>query len=72
MKIGETRNIEVATAGAPMLAVISAHQTLRISEKPGSIISMGIHHDDGCPCLDGHGMGDCTCEIVQLVARRLA
>lgn len=33
----------------------------------GSVLSVTVHHDDGCPCTaDGRSMLSCTCEVVDL------
>jgi hypothetical protein len=39
--------------------------------KPRSVNMVQVFHDDGCPCLDGQGMGACTCEVVEITSREL-
>jgi len=40
--------------------------------RPGELWAMSVAHDAGCPSTEGGVMRDCTCEIVELTARRAA
>lgn len=69
MKIGTVKTVEVATAGRPVEALAEA--ALRFADDPGEV-RLAVHHDVGCPCLDGRTMPDCTCEVVRLHGERVA
>jgi hypothetical protein len=69
VKVGDVAALEVATGGDPIAALTRAAAIW--SRKP-QVISLAVRHDDGCPCLYGRSMFACTCEIVELEARRVA
>ncbi len=62
--------LSIATGADPVKAVAAA-----ISGLPAvnpHVWRVSVAHDDGCPCTeDGKPMGYCTCEIVDLTARRV-
>lgn len=62
--------IEVATGGNPVDALIRASAALPF--RPAGVWSIAVHHDTGCPATPFGPMAACTCEIVELVARRAA
>jgi hypothetical protein len=62
---------EVACGGDPVGAVVAACGEFRPFRR-GDEWSIDVAHDDSCPALDGAGMPACTCEIIQLAARRAA
>lgn len=69
MRVGETRNLQVATGVDPRHALVAAVDSVTHGEPYG--LYLQAKHDDGCPCLDGRPMHACTCEIVGLVIRRV-
>jgi hypothetical protein len=60
----------VATGGRPERAVCAA--LLEVPFNRGEVWTTDIQHDDGCLTLRGHGLRACSCEIVELKARRVA
>jgi hypothetical protein len=69
---GTTRasfRVEVATGVDPERALIDAASTLPL---PAGLWRFDVLHDGGCPVIAGVAMRRCTCEIVQLRARRAA
>ena len=63
---------EVACGIDPTRAIVQALAEFR-AVRAGHIWSVDVQHDDGCPSLKAGGtMGACSCEIVQLEARRAA
>jgi hypothetical protein len=69
MKIGAVRTVDIATAGRPVEALAEA--ALGFSDDVG-VLQLAVHHDAGCPCLNGKAMPSCTCEVVHLEGRRVA
>jgi len=61
---------DVACGGDPARSLVGALDELR-AIRGGQVWSIGVGHDDGCPAME-FGMPACTCEIVELVARRAA
>jgi hypothetical protein len=62
---------EVACGNDPAASLIRALAEFR-AIRAGQVWSIGVRHDDGCPSLGAGGMPACTCEIVQLEAKRAA
>ncbi len=61
----------VFTGNDPTAALLRAIQELQ-EVKRGQIWSVGVAHDDECPAVDVGPMSACTCEIVELTAKRAA
>jgi hypothetical protein len=60
--------LEVATGGDPIAALVRASR--QMPRRPG-VWHVDVRHDAGCPAsLDG--MSACTCEVVEVEARRAA
>ena len=59
---------EIACGSNPAGALLKA-----IQESPvdNGVWDLAVRHDDGCACTNGRSMSACTCELVQLEARRL-
>jgi hypothetical protein len=70
VRLAATTCVNVATGGRPAEALAAA--ALQLTRGRPYVLRVGVHHDDGCPCLDGQSMRACTCEIVQLEAKRVA
>lgn len=70
MKIGATEILDVPTGGDPEAAITAA--ALRMTEGQAHAIEVAVKHDETCPCLTGHPVGACTCEIVRLEGTRVA
>lgn len=63
--------LEVATGGNPDAALLRAVGLLPRAR--GGVWDIAISHDDGCPTLaPGQSLAVCSCEILELGARRLA
>jgi len=62
---------DIACGGDPTGALVQALAEFR-AVRAGHAWNVGIAHDEGCPALKAGGMSACTCEIVQLEARRAA
>jgi hypothetical protein len=62
--------LEVATGGNPTRAFLRA--AMLIPWRPGEVWLTDVHHDDGCPATPDGPMAACSCEIVELRARRAA
>jgi hypothetical protein len=62
---------EIACGNDPVEALLAAVDELRQVGR-GEVWRIGVAHDNGCPALDGAGMPACTCELIQLEARRAA
>jgi hypothetical protein len=60
---------DIACGGNPQFSLVRALAALPIGR--GEIWSIGVRHDAGCPAFD-HGMDRCSCEIVELEARKAA
>jgi hypothetical protein len=62
---------EIACGNDPTLALVRA-----LSDLPAAgagVWSIAVHHDDGCPAFEQGGpMGSCSCELVEIEARRAA
>ncbi len=70
MKIGEKKMIEVATGGDPVAALSAGVVPY---STPGHVMSVGVGHDEGCPCTAAEKpMTQCTCEIVEVTISRVA
>jgi hypothetical protein len=67
LKPGQTRRIDVPTAGDPVEAL--AVGLARFST-PGAVIEASVRHDDGCPAIPAGPMSLCTCEIVAVKVKR--
>jgi hypothetical protein len=68
---GVTFRLEVATGGDPARVLVRA--VLALPRRRGEVWTVAVRHDDGCPALDAGGpMAACTCELVELRARRAA
>ena len=65
---GRVVRLEVATGGRPVDALARALQVVSVR---GELWRVSVAHDDGCPALAG-GLPACTCELVELIARRAA
>jgi hypothetical protein len=61
------RRQQVVTGGRPVEAVAQAVRDLA----GGGVYSVAIGHDDGCPCLHGRPLAECSCEVVRLTRRRV-
>lgn len=59
----------IATGGRPVEAVCAALAEVR---GPAGIWPTIVRHDAGCPCLHGHSLPACDCELVELESRRVA
>lgn len=71
MRVGTTGVLDVATGGDPLRALLAAARALTGGET--QLVTLGIGHDDGCPCVEAClPMPACTCEVVRLEARRIA
>jgi len=62
--------LEVATGGRPVTALLRAFE--RMPVRRGQVWTTEVHHDDDCPAIATGPMAVCRCEIVELVARRVA
>ena len=62
--------VEVATAGRPVQAYLAAVEAIGL--RRGELWLTDMHHDDGCPGLEAESIPLCTCEIVEITARRVA
>ncbi len=62
--------LEVATGGNPVSAFVRAMQTMPFVR--GQVWTTDVHHDDGCPALGTGPMHVCTCEVVEIAARRVS
>lgn len=62
--------VEVATGGKPVTALVRAMQQMPFAR--GQVWTTEVHHDDGCPALGTGPMHVCTCEVVEIAARRVA
>lgn len=58
----------VATRGDPIEAIAGAH---RVLSSGLGLYSFRVMHDDGCPTLDGSSLANCTCEVIELIHRRV-
>ena len=63
----ERRKREIATGGKPARRLVELARELT---RPGTLQMITFGHDDGCPCLDGGGMHECTCEVVEIIEQR--
>ena len=63
-------SLEVATGGRPVTALLRALE--RMPVRRGQVWTTEVHHDDGCPALGTGPMHVCTCEVVEIAARRVA
>jgi hypothetical protein len=61
--------LDIACGGDPLAALLRTAPVWNTS--PGQIVRLTVHHDDGCPCLQGWPMPNCTCEVVGLRASRV-
>jgi hypothetical protein len=72
-EVGQLWYVDVACGGDPARAVLRAvSEILERQSNRGEVWRLGSGHDDGCPAMEGEGMESCSCEIVQLEARRAA
>lgn len=62
--------LEIATGGKPVTALLRALE--RMPVRRGQVWTTEVHHDDDCPAIATGPMAVCRCEIVELVARRVA
>ena len=62
--------LAVATGGRPVDAFLQAVDSLPTDR--GQVWTTAVHHDQGCPALDTGPIAICTCEIVEIAARRVA
>jgi hypothetical protein len=58
------RRRRLATGGQPRERLAAA--LVELGPKPGTVQIVRVAHDNACPCLSGHGMSACTCEIVDV------
>jgi hypothetical protein len=70
MKIGARASVTVATGGDPVLALAKATRPWATDES--AVLRIAVRHDKGCPCLQGHPMPACTCELVGVEGTRVA
>jgi len=71
VKIGEAETVAVPTRGKPDVALATVAS--RRWSKAGRVYNVSVAHDDSCPCGGGgRSMSYCTCEIVEVSARRVA
>jgi hypothetical protein len=62
---------EIACGNDPTAALAAA--VLEPPVRPGTVWDLAVRHDDECPAFQrGGSMSACTCEIVELEARRAA
>jgi hypothetical protein len=62
---------EIVCGADPRSAL--ARALLQLPVSGGEVWSIGVRHDDGCGSLEpGASMQVCSCEIVELEARRAA
>jgi hypothetical protein len=55
---------EIATGDNPKKAL---EEFVLSFIRPGLLVTVFVHHDDGCPCLDRRrDMSHCTCELVRV------
>lgn len=66
----KVHRLEVATGGRPVDAYLRAVAALPL--RRGEAWLTDVHHDDGCPATPDGPMAACTCEIVEIRARRAA
>lgn len=59
---------EIVCGVDPIRALVRAVSDLPLR---GGVWTVAVRHDDGCPAIET-GMGACTCELVELAARRAA
>ncbi len=62
--------LEVATGGKPVTALLRALERMPVGR--GQVWATDVHHDDECPALGTGPMHVCTCEVVDIAARRVA
>jgi hypothetical protein len=69
VKVGEAEIIALPTGGKPDLALAAYAARWAGTAR---VYNLSVAHDDDCPCAAGDlPVGQCTCEIVEVVARRV-
>lgn len=58
----------IHTDGDPVAAFMAFSERFAVG---ACVWDVGIHHDDDCPAIGGTLMA-CTCELIEIVAARLA
>jgi hypothetical protein len=70
VNVGAVKTVDVATGGHPEVALAAALSRWNLGRP--CVVDVGVHHDDGCPCVNGRPMRFCTCEVVRVEGRRVA
>lgn len=69
MDVGEGLQVDIAAGGDPVAALAAQTEKYAVL---GQVLSVGVAHDEECPCVPGAPMAQCTCEIIELTVRRMA